>query len=151
MRIGEVAKNACVGVETVRFYEQKGLVAQPRRPAGRGYRDYPADAVRRIRFIRSAQHLGFSLNEVAELLDLEAGNAAQCVDVRERAETKRAEVEEKIENLERIKQALDVLIDACPGEGPARTCSILEAINSGDLYLSAKTKGETNGSHNPID
>lgn len=151
MRIGELAKNARVGVETVRFYEHKGLVAQPRRPAGGGYRDYPADTVRRVRFIRSAQHLGFSLNEVAELLDLEAGDTAQCMDVRERAEMKRAEVEEKLEDLHRIKQALDVLIEACPGQGPARTCSILEAINRGELYLSAKTKRETNGGRNASD
>jgi MerR family mercuric resistance operon transcriptional regulator len=151
MRIGEAARKASVGVETVRFYEQKGLVAQPRRPANGGYRDYPADTVRRIRFIRSAQHLGFSLNEVAELLALEAGDVAQCIDVRERAEMKRAEVEEKIEDLQRIKQALDALIDACPGQGPARACSILEAIARGELSLSAKTKRETNGGHNPMD
>lgn len=143
MRIGELAKQSGVGVETVRFYEQKGLVAQPARPVAGGYRDYPFDAVQRIRFIRSAQRLGFSLDEVAELLDLEAGPRAQCVDVRERARIKRQEVQAKIENLERIEAALDTLIDACPGEGPARNCSILEAINSGDLRLRAMTRGET--------
>lgn len=144
MRIGEVARDSGVGVETVRFYEQKGLVTQPRRPETGGYRDYPADAVHRIRFIRSAQQLGFSLVEVAELLKLESGTAAQCVDVRQRAEAKRHEVQMKIDNLERIRQALDTLIDACPGKGPARTCSILEAINSGALSLSPMEDGESN-------
>jgi MerR family mercuric resistance operon transcriptional regulator len=151
MRIGEIAEQSGVGVETVRFYEQKGLIAQPPRPATGGYREYPTDAVRRIRFIRSAQHLGFSLKEVAELLELEAGPAAQCVDVRERAEIKLREVVEKIENLERIKDALDNLIDACPGSGPAQICSILEAINSGNLHLGPVTKGETLGQHDPKD
>lgn len=143
MRIGELAKQSGVGVETVRFYEQKGLVAQPLRPVAGGYRDYPHDAVQRIRFIRSAQHLGFSLEEVAELLDLEAGPSAQCVDVRERAQIKRQQVRAKIENLERIKAALDTLIEACPGEGPAQNCSILESINSGDLRLRPMTQGKT--------
>jgi MerR family copper efflux transcriptional regulator len=145
MRIGELARESGVGVETVRFYEQKGLVAQPPRPRTGGYRNYPADAVRRIRFIRRAQQLGFSLAEVAELLELESGTAAQCVDVRQRAEIKRHEVQTKIDNLERIRQALDTLIDACPGKGPARTCSILEAINSGALSLNPMTDGGSNG------
>ena len=143
MRIGELAKQSGVGVETVRFYEQKGLVAQPPRPVAGGYREYPHDAVQRIRFVRSAQLLGFSLDEIAELLDLEAGPSAQCADIRERAEVKRLQVQAKIENLERIRAALDTLINACPGEGPARTCSILEAINSGDMRLRPMAKGET--------
>lgn len=142
MRIGKLAKESGVSVETVRFYEQKGLVEQPPRPAYGGFRDYPPDAVRRIRFIRSAQHLGFSLNEVAELLDLEAGNATQCLEIRERAEIKRREVGEKIEDLNMIKDALDDLIAACPGEGSARTCSILEAISGRAL---PSTRGETDG------
>lgn len=137
MRIGEVARQAGVGVETVRFYERKGLISQPPRPASGGYRDYSEQAVRRVSFIRSAQHLGFSLGEIAELLALEAGEGARCADVRRRAEAKRREVRVRIDRLERIGTALDALIDACPGEGPARRCSILEAINTGDLDLGA--------------
>ena len=144
MQISDVARESGVGVETVRFYEQKGLIAQPLRPSTGGYRDYPAEAVRRIAFIRSAQSLGFSLVEIAELLALEAGDTAQCADVRKRAERKRQEVRHKIDNLNRIKMALDLLIAACPGQGPAWTCSILEAINTGDLQLSPMTRGETN-------
>ena len=139
MRIGEIAKESGVGVETVRFYEQKGLIAQPKRPGSGGHRDYPADAVRRIRFIRSAQQLGFSLAEVFDLLKLEAGDTTQCIDVRQRAEIRREEVQTKIANLKRIEHALDGLIDACPGKGLAQSCSILEAINSGKLHLSPMT------------
>jgi len=130
MRIGEVARKSAVGVETIRFYEQKGLITQPRRPNSGGYRDYPADAVRRVGFIRRAQQLGFSLAEVAELLDLEADSGAQCRDVRERAAIKRREVQCKIDELRKISKALDVLIAGCPGRGPARNCSILDAINN---------------------
>ena len=151
MRIGEFASESGVGVETVRFYEQKGLIAQPPRPETGGYRDYPADAVRRIRFIRSAQRLGFSLVEVAELLELETTSAAQCIDVRKRAEIKRREVQMRINNLERIGQTLDTLIDACPGKGSARKCSILEAINSGALSLNPMTGGESNGRNETVD
>lgn len=144
MRISDLARESGVSVETVRFYVQKGLIARPLRPKGGGYREYPAEAVRRISFLRSAQSLGFSLNEIAELLALEAGDNARCADVRQRAEHKREEVLHKIDNLKRIEKALNLLIEACPGEGPARTCSILEAIHTGDLRLSAIARGETN-------
>lgn len=142
MRIGEVARRAGVGVETVRFYERKGLISRPSRPAAGGFRSYPAEAARRISFVRRAQQLGFSLVEIAELLELETGEGARCVDVRRRAEAKRQDVQAKIDNLEQIRDALDVLIDACPGEGPARACSILEAIGSGDLHLVRTADGE---------
>lgn len=145
MRIGDVAKEAGVGVETIRFYEQKGLIAQPPKPRTGGYRDYPAQSVRRVRFIRRAQRLGFSLGEIVELLELEAGPDAGCADVRRRAEAKRVEVLAKIDNLDRIKDALETLIDACPGKGPAGKCSILEAINTGDLQLNPMNEGEDHG------
>jgi len=142
MRIGEVAREAGVGVETVRFYEQRGLIGQPPKPRTGGYRDYPDAAVRRIRFIRRAQQLGFSLAEIVELLELESGDDAGCVDVRRRAEAKLDAVAAKIGDLERIKGALGALIEACPGEGPAGRCSILEAIGDGDLQLNPTKKRE---------
>ena len=142
MRIGELARRAGVGVETIRFYEHKGLLARPARPRGGGFRDYSNEALRRIAFIRSAQHLGFSLGEIVELLDLKAGDGTLCSDVRRRAEAKRQQVATKIANLERISRALDELIAACPGEGSARNCSILEAITSGDLHLHPMTEGD---------
>ena len=142
MRISDVAKDAGVGVETVRFYEQRGLIARPPRPRTGGYRDYPSAAVRRIRFIRRAQQLGFSLAEIVELLELESDGDSACIDVRRRAEAKLDEVLTKIGDLARIKGALEALIDACPGEGPARKCSILEAISDGNLQLNSEKDGE---------
>ena len=151
MRIGQLAKEAGVGVETVRFYEQKGLMAQPVKPETMGYRDYPAESVHRIRFIRSAQQLGFSLREIVELLELESGNSACCVDVRQRAEVKLEEVLVKIYNLNSIRKALENLIDACPGEGSTRNCSILEAINNGDIRLNPVKNGERDGQEDSQD
>lgn len=142
MRISEVAREAGVGVETVRFYEQRGLIARPPKPRNGGYRDYPDACVRRIRFVRRAQQLGFSLAEISELLELESDGKSACVDVRRRAEAKRDEVTAKIGDLENIKGALETLIAACPGAGPARRCSILEAISDGDLQLNPTENGE---------
>lgn len=141
MRIGEVAKHSGVGVETVRFYEGKGLIERPRRPKSGGYRDYPEATARRIRFIRSAQRLGFALGEVAELLELETGGGACCSDVRRKAEAKRREVQARIEGLNEVLDALDRLIEACPGKGPATNCSILESINQEGAHFGQKRKG----------
>ena len=145
MRIGDVTRKSGVSVETVRFYEKKGLIEQPPSPLTGGYREYPVQSVERICFIRRAQHLGFTLKEIAELLELETGRGARCVDVRERAEIKRHEVQTKIANLRKIRKALDDLIDACPGQGLASNCSILEAITNGELHLSPITNGVRNG------
>ncbi|HEX9648762.1 MAG TPA: MerR family transcriptional regulator [Alphaproteobacteria bacterium] len=142
MRIAEVSRQAGVGVETVRFYESRGLIRRPPRPATGGYREYSEDTVRRIRFVRRAQRLGFSLSGIIELLELETVPGARCIDVRERAIAKLADVETKLERLGRIKGALEELVRACPGQGPAKRCSILAAIKSGDLHLEATGKEE---------
>jgi MerR family mercuric resistance operon transcriptional regulator len=133
MRIGEVALQAEVGVETVRYYETRGLIRQPHRPANGGYRVYPADAVHRIRFVRRAQQLGFALNEISELLELEVDPAGQCTDIRVRAEHKLVDVNARIADLENISGALKKLIESCPGQGPAQKCSILETLRNGHL------------------
>ena len=125
--IARAARAAGVGVETIRFYERRGLIVQPRKPAS-GFREYDADTVARIRFIRQAQELGFSLREIEELLNLRADPNADCSEVRAQAATKRNEVTQKIVDLKRIRAALDVLIAACPGKGAVTACSILDAL-----------------------
>jgi len=133
MRIGEVAQKAGVGVETIRFYERKGLIEQPRKPADGGYRSYSSDAVSRVRFVREAQCLGFSLNEIEELLTLRADPETDCADVRERAQIKLDEVNDKIARLAGIQSALENLIHECRGEGPASSCCpILDALDPDD-------------------
>ena len=131
MTISKAAKGAGIGIETVRFYERRGLITQPLKPAAGGFRDYPPETVSRLRFIREAQDLGFSLDEIAELLSLRADPKANCAQVQRRAEAKLAEVRRKIERLQDIGTALDRLIAACPGKGALGACSILEALESG--------------------
>jgi len=130
MRIGEAAKAAGVGVETIRFYERKGLIERPARPAaGDGFRTYPQAAIDRIRFIRKAQEIGFSLSEIKELLSLRLDPDADCGEVRARAQTKLDEVNEKVSRLSAIRTALERLIESCPGRGAGLTeCSIIEAL-----------------------
>jgi MerR family mercuric resistance operon transcriptional regulator len=131
MTIGKAAAAAGVGVETIRFYERKGLIARPPRPAGGGFRTYPEDTVRRVRFIREAQALGFSLREAAELLQLRDA-AADAADVRERAHMKLADVDAKIERLQGIRAALAGLVQRCPGAGSLDGCSIMAALEIPD-------------------
>lgn len=124
---GQVARQAHVNVETVRYYERRGLLPEPaRRPSG--YRNYSPDAVRRIRFIRHAQQLGFSLQEVSELLRLRVDPEIPCSEVKQRAEAKHGEIERRIDDLRRMQQALTALADACTGEGPISECPILDAL-----------------------
>ncbi|MCZ6512944.1 MAG: MerR family DNA-binding protein [Nitrospinae bacterium] len=128
MTISKIAKEAGVGVETIRFYERKGLVDQPPKPSSGGFRVYTAEAAERIRFIRQAQELGFSLREIQELLSLRTDPATDCADVRERAQAKLDEVNRKIALMKGIQTALQKLIKACPGQGALQLCSIIEAI-----------------------
>ena len=126
--IAKAAHQAGVGVETIRFYERKGLIERPPRPASGGYREYPAATIERVRFIRQAQELGFALGEIGDLLSLSTDPSADCADVRGRARAKLGEVEDKIGRLIEIRHALNELIDACPGSGALRACSIMESL-----------------------
>jgi MerR family copper efflux transcriptional regulator len=131
MTISKAARQAGIGIESVRFYERRGLIHQPLKPAAGGFRDYPPETVSRLRFIREAQELGFSLDEIAELLSLRADPKANCAEVQRRAEIKLTEVQCKIKRLQDIGAALDRLISACPGKGALGAYSILEALESG--------------------
>lgn len=131
MTISRAANHAGIGIETVRFYERRGLIGQPPKPSTGGFRDYPPETLARLRFIREAQDLGFSLDEIAELLSLRADPKANCAQVQRRAEAKLAEVERKIERLQGIGAALARLIAACPGKGALGACSIIESLESG--------------------
>lgn len=129
LTIGRAARAAGVNVETVRFYERRGLIPQPPNPVGRGYRQYPPETVARIRFIRKAQELGFSLRETKDLLALEMDLEVDCGDVRERAMAKIGDINRKIAELVRVRAALEELVAACPGRGASlQMCSIREAL-----------------------
>lgn len=128
LTIGEVAKRSGVGVETVRFYEREGLIAEPPRKAS-GYRQYPLETVDRIRFTRRAKELGFTLQEIKELFSLRLAPETTCEDIRNRAEDKILEVEKKITQLTQIKKALKTLTRACEESASIRECPILEALD----------------------
>lgn len=127
LTIGGVAKRAGVGVETIRFYERKGLLEEPPRRES-GYRQYPEEAVARIRFIRRAKDLGFSLREVDELLSLRVDRRTSASEVRTRAEAKIEDIELKLADLARMKAALVELTTCCEGRYAAGECPILEAL-----------------------
>lgn len=134
LTIGTLARRAGVGVETVRFYERRGLVRRPARP-NLGYRAYPEDAVGRIGFIRNAQALGFSLQEIKELLALRVTAGTSCAAVRSRATAKVADVKRRLADLERIRIALEKFVAACPGRGALANCTILEALDSSAISV----------------
>jgi DNA-binding transcriptional MerR regulator len=125
MGIGKLASRAGVSIDTVRYYEKNGLLAPASRLAS-GYRRYEDAQLRRLRFIRSAQELGFSLRDVRELLGL--SHQRDVTRVKRAAEKKLADVEARIAALERVRDALGKLVAACPGHGLARDCPILKAL-----------------------
>ena len=133
LTISRLARLGDVHVETVRYYERRGLLPKPPRTAS-GYRVFPREAVRRLRFIKRAQELGFSLDEIRELLSLRTRAGTVRADVRARAAAKIADVDQKIRTLEAIKQALRTLTDRCDGCGPIATCPILQSLDDERLH-----------------
>ncbi len=123
LKIGEVAKRSDVGIETIRYYERQGLLAEPdRRPSG--YRQYDESVVSRLQFIRRAKELGFTLSEIKELLGLWFDVNTKCVHVRQRAERKVNDVEDKIRSLQRMKQSLKKIISQCENRDAVDKCPL---------------------------
>jgi len=131
LKVGEVAKRAAVNLQTIHFYEREGLLPKPPRTAS-NYRMYSEDAVRRVRFIKRAQELGFALKDIKELLSLRATPGTRCADVRQRAMAKLRDINEKIGTLQRMQKALTKLTAECAGRRPITACPILEALDSED-------------------
>jgi Predicted transcriptional regulators len=133
LSIGQVARRAEVGIETIRFYEREGLLEEPPRRAS-GYRQYSEQVVKRIHFIKRAQKLGFSLKEISELLLLRVDGQTSCEEVKQHAEAKIAEVERKLAELQRMQQALLQVAALCTGQGPASNCPMLEALDQQKMF-----------------
>ncbi len=130
LTIGNVAQQAGVNIETLRYYERKAVVPKPPRTSS-NYRLYSEDTVRRVRFVKRAQELGFSLREIKELLALRATRGARCDDVRRHALHKIRDIEEKIQTLQAMKDALFKLVKECASTSAAASdCPILEALDS---------------------
>ena len=133
MQIGELASKCGVRIDTVRYYEKQKLLVPSGRTEG-GYRIYSSVALRELRFILRAKSLGFTLKEIQELLTLKIDRENQpCSSVKELAEAKLKDIEEKLAELGRMHQALTGITDACcGGKEPATACSILDALDKGD-------------------
>ena len=126
LTIGQLAREAGVNVETVRFYQRRGLLSEPDRPAG-GIRRYSNIDTERIRFIKAAQRLGFSLDDVEELLRLEDGT--HCSQARRLAERKLAEIRSKIGDLRRIESALDEMVGRCRAARGKVSCPLIASVH----------------------
>jgi MerR family mercuric resistance operon transcriptional regulator len=127
LKIGQVAGKTGLGVETIRFYERQGLIEEPPRRQS-GYREYPDSVVDRIRFIKRAKELGFSLKEIRELLDLRMRPDTTCAQLRQQVVYKIDDVAGKLRDLERIHSALKHIAESCTGEGPRSECPVLDAL-----------------------
>jgi MerR family mercuric resistance operon transcriptional regulator len=127
--IGQLVKKANVNMETIRYYERRGLIPEPPRNES-GYRQYSQDDVVRTRFVKSAQRLGFSLKEISELLSLRVEQDMTCGDVKARVEAKIEQIEDKISSLQKMKEALFGISQKCTGKGPVSHCPILEELEN---------------------
>lgn len=128
LTIGKVALEAGLAIDTIRYYEREGLLPAPaRRPSG--YRDYPADTVKRLRFIRRAKDLGFTLGEIADLLQLTERSQHDMAGMKQAAEAKLTLVKAKLSELERMRKALQQMVTACPGHGEMADCPIVNALS----------------------
>lgn len=124
--IGQLAKDAGVGIDTVRFYERAGLIPKPARTPS-GYRTYTEADVARLRFVRRAKELGFSLEEVSELLRLNEGKGARA-SVRALAERRVRDLDVKLRQLQALRDTLAHHVEACSGQGPLEGCPIIDAV-----------------------
>lgn len=125
LTIGAVARKAGIGVETIRFYQHKGLLTEPPKPDN-GFRQYPPDTIDRLRFIQRAKELGFTLDEIGTLLQL---SASECTATRALTQQKLDAVRAKIADLRAMEAALDKLVTTCKSSQPTQTCPIIAALN----------------------
>jgi MerR family mercuric resistance operon transcriptional regulator/MerR family gold-responsive transcriptional activator of gol and ges genes len=127
LKIGQLAKQARVNIETIRYYERRHLLGPTSRLPS-GYRLYNHEAQRRLQFIKNAQALGFTLHEIEELLDLQVSSKAHCGDVQRKAEAKLKHVEAKVRDLQSLATALSRLIRTCRTGQPTDRCPILQSL-----------------------
>jgi MerR family copper efflux transcriptional regulator len=131
LTIGTVAKRVGVAIDTIRFYEREGLLPEPERRAS-GYRSYGDGAIAQLRFIRRAKQLGFTLEEIRELLALSADRQRGVKAVKKRAQQRLAVIEQRIVDLQRVRDGLAQLVETCPGHGAPEQCPILRALSDAE-------------------
>ena len=126
LTIGKLAKEASVTIETIRYYQRKGLLVEPDKPAT-GYRHYPSEAISRLRFIKRAQQAGFTLKEILELLSLDNEH---CQDVQKLAEQKLQQINDQLNDLNALRNALDDLVKGCRQDQSTQHCSLIDALSN---------------------
>ena len=126
-KAGEVAKIVGINIDTIRFYEQKGLLAQPKRAAN-GYRLYEQDTINRLLFILNAKSLGFTLKEIDELLTLNDTKKGRCCEMLKFTDEKIRQISQKVSQLQKIEEALKILHRSCKTNGTPEYCPIIEAL-----------------------
>lgn len=129
LSIGAAAREAGVGIDTIRYYEREGLLPEPRRRPS-GYRQYDAGAVAQLHFIRRAKALGFSLADIRDLLSLSQDREHGVAGVKARAEARLEDINHRIRELQQVQRGLQQLIEACPGHGELAACPILSSLSS---------------------
>lgn len=132
LKIGSLAAQAKVNVQTIRYYERCGLLEPPQRTSS-GYRLYPEASVRRIRFIKNTQSLGFSLAEIGELLDLRADRRKTCRGVRTMFQSKISDLEHRMADIRSTHANLTKLVKSCRRISQANLCPIIDALDSGEV------------------
>lgn len=138
LTIGQIAAAASVNIQTVRYYERRGLLSAPRRSPS-GYRQYDNEAVKRLRFIKQAQLLGFSLQEIKELLALRVRHGAACETIERKTRDKIALTDGKLRELQRLKNTLDDLAASCRARKATAECPVLEALEEDDATILSDT------------
>lgn len=133
LTIGRIARGAGVNIQTVRYYERRGLLS-PEAYRDSGYRLYSREAVRKLQFIKNAQKLGFTLEEIAGLLRLRVGRRSRCEDVRRKAEAKLKQVNEKLAGLKSMRRVLERLVRTCRDRKTTAACPILESLEHGGQH-----------------
>jgi Hg(II)-responsive transcriptional regulator len=131
LTIGQLATAADVNIQTLRYYERRGLLSAPERTAA-GYRQYDGDHLRRVRFIKRAQALGFSLREIQELLALRVRSDARCAPVEAKTRARIADVDQKLRELQRLRVTLVELAESCRARRVTSECPVLGALEHED-------------------
>ncbi|MEO5830698.1 MAG: heavy metal-responsive transcriptional regulator [Rhodanobacter sp.] len=132
LTIGAVAKRVGVAIDTIRYYEREGLLPEPLRRAS-GYRSYGDGAIAQLRFIRRAKNLGFTLEEIRELLTLSADRQGGVKAVKQRAQKRLAAIDQRIVDLQKVRDGLAQLVASCPGHGKPEQCPILRALKDDEV------------------
>ncbi len=142
LTIGQLANTANVKIDTVRYYERKNLLSPDFRTAA-GYRQYSGDSIRRLHFIKKAQGLGFSLKEIGKMLDISLNVEAECGNIKQYAERKIADIQARINNLQKICDGLLQIAEACPGgDSPLENCTILEHFYKSETQSITQSAGK---------